>query len=203
VESKRRITDPSSLIPDASSGTSFAAKGRQPVYLQEESMPRSNLTKPLALTAITAIILGIVWHSPAAARKAAPKPAKSKPDKSREKKPLLSKFMREKLTASSQVLEGLCTEDFDLISKGAKRLKTVSSAEKWRVSNDAMYRQHSAEFRSGVDKLLKAAQAKKIDSAALAWTKTTLNCIECHRWVKAMLISGDRPSRRKTPKAAK
>ena len=84
----------------------------------------------------------------------------------------------------------MCTEDYALIEKGAKQLHKVSRAEQWRVSNDAMYRQHSAEYRNDVDKIIKAAQKKKLDSAALAWTKTTLNCIECHRWVKAMLISG-------------
>jgi len=154
-------------------------------------MSRRILTKPLALTLVAAILVGfVVWQTPDASGKAVPKsPAKSPAKKAQPKKPLLSKFMREKLTASSQVLEGLCTEDFELISKGAKKLKTMSNEEKWRVSRDAMYRQHSAEFRSGVDRLLKAAETKKIDSAALAWTKTTLNCIECHRWVKAMLIS--------------
>jgi hypothetical protein len=112
----------------------------------------------------------------------------TKKEKKTKKSPL-SVFMRAKLAASSQVLEGLCTEDYALITKGAKRLHSVSHAEKWRVSNDAMYRQHSAEFRSDVSKLLKAAEQKKLDSAALAWTKTTLNCIECHRWVNATLIS--------------
>ena len=116
-------------------------------------------------------------------------PKKKSVKKPKRKKPLLAKFMRAKLTASSQVLEGLCTEDFDLIAKGAKGLQKISKAEKWRVSNDAMYRQHSLEFRGGVDRLLKAAEKKKLDSAALAWTKTTLNCIECHRWVKAQLIA--------------
>ena len=114
---------------------------------------------------------------------------KSDPERQKREKSLLAQFMRAKLTASNQVLEGLCTEDFSLISKGAKNLKKLSSAERWRVSNDVMFRQHSAEFRTDVDKLLKAAEKKRIDSAALAWTKTTLNCIECHRWVRAMVIA--------------
>ena len=110
--------------------------------------------------------------------------SKQKPEKS-----LLAQFMRAKLIASSQVLEGLCTEDFELIAKGARSLKKVSSAERWRVSNDIMFRQHSAEYRTSIDRLVKAAEKKQIDSAALAWTKTTLNCIECHRWVRATLIA--------------
>lgn len=139
-----------------------------------------------------AVFAAIDWSSraddaPPAARRANDTALQRKPAK--QKKPLLSKFMRAKLTASSQVLEGLCTEDYALIEKGARKLSTVSRAEQWRVSNDAIYRQHSAEFRRGVDKLMKAAKKKQLDSVALAWTKTTLNCIECHRWMKGMLIS--------------
>ena len=127
---------------------------------------------------------GRAWENPVEAA-AVPK---TDEDKNGQERPL-AKFMRAKLTASSQVLEGLCTEDFELIAEGARSLKHVSHAEQWRVSNDAIYRQHSGEFRTGVDNVLKAAQKRQIDSAALAWTRTTLNCIECHRWVKATLIS--------------
>lgn len=167
-------------------------------------MSGSRIGKTIGLAAAAAVVFGSMeWYSRAdsqqtdrktdAVRTTAQKPKDKRNDK---KKPLLSKFMREKLTASSQVLEGLCTEDFELIAKGARKLKTMSSAEQWRVSNDAMYRQHSAEYRSGVDGLIKAAEEKKIDSAALAWTKTTLNCIECHRWVKATLITDADSGRR-------
>lgn len=156
----------------------------------------SNRKKVLVLAACTmATLMALDGYSRASARAEAAadksarkqKSAETKPEKT--KKPILIKFMRRKLTASSQVLEGLCTEDFDLLEKGAKGLQKLSSAEAWRVSNDAMYRQHSLEFRTGVDALLKAAKNKKLDSAALAWTKTTLNCIECHRWMKGRLIS--------------
>ena len=159
-------------------------------------MKRGDRTTICVLGIVTFAILGALdWHSRATASRqeaasgtVATVDVVSKPD-SKPKKPLLSKFMRAKLAASGEVLEGLCTHDYDLIAKGAKRLHTMSRAEKWRVSNDAMYRQHSVEFRSGVDRLLEAARKKQLDAAALAWTKTTLNCIECHRWVKAMLIS--------------
>ena len=68
---------------------------------------------------------------------------KSTAQKAKEKEPALAKFMQAKLKASSQILEGLCTEDFDLIQKGAEKLKSMSEAERWRVSNDAIYRQYS------------------------------------------------------------
>ena len=112
----------------------------------------------------------------------------ARPEKAKE--PALAKFMRAKLTASSQILEGLCTEDYEAIQTGAEKLKSMSNEERWRVSNDAIYRQHSAEFRDAVENILTAAKEKKnLDSAALAWTKTTLSCIECHRWVRNTLVA--------------
>jgi hypothetical protein len=117
----------------------------------------------------------------------------ARPDEAKE--PALAKFMRAKLNASSQILEGLCLEDFDAIQKGAEKLKSMSNEERWRVSNDAMYRQQSAEFRDAVENILTAANEKKnLDGAALAWTKATLSCIECHRWVRATLVAdGSKP----------
>ena len=127
-----------------------------------------------------------------------PQPAKPKASKkstaqkAKEKEPALAKFMQAKLKASSQILEGLCTEDFAIIQKGAEKLKSMSEEERWRVSNDAIYRQYSAEFRDSVENIIKASKDKKsLDSAALAWTKATLSCIECHRWVRNELLAED------------
>lgn len=155
----------------------------------------------LSLSLICIAVGGVAWL--ATGRAEPPEPAslsaeektpqvdaRAEPDK----KPALAKFMRAKLKASSQILEGLCTEDFETIQKGAEKLKSMSREERWRVSNDAMYRQHSAEFRDAVEKILTAAKEKKnLDTAALAWTKTTLSCIECHRWVRNTLVA-ERPA---------
>lgn len=105
-------------------------------------------------------------------------------------RPQLEEFMHQKLDASSQILEGLLTEDFEMIEKGGKKLRELSSAEKWRVSTDMMYRHHSRDFQGDVDKLIRsAAKAESLDRVALAWFDTTLSCIECHRWVRNVLIA--------------
>ena len=109
-------------------------------------------------------------------------------EKPKEKTPL-QKFMRAKLGGSSQILEGLVTEKFDLIQKGTTELGRISSAAKWRVSNDAMYRQYSNEFQQKVSRLEEMAKAKKLDGAALAYIEVSMSCIECHKWVRAVLIA--------------
>jgi hypothetical protein len=104
----------------------------------------------------------------------------------------LREFMRRKLDASNQVLEGLVTEDFALVRDGATALQEISSSEKWRISNDALYRQYSAEFQSMAERLEQAAKAEKLDAAALVWVETTISCIECHKHARAILIA-DQP----------
>lgn len=108
-----------------------------------------------------------------------------------EEKRALSEYMRAKLASSSQILEGLCTEDFDLIAKGARELGQISTTEKWRISNDAIYRHHSAEFTRIVKELEKSAGEKALEGCSLRWIEATMSCIECHRFVRAIRIAGE------------
>lgn len=109
-----------------------------------------------------------------------------KPSKKDEE---LRTFMRKKLDACNQVLEGLVTEDGPMIVAGAKALNELSSAEKWRVSNDVMYRQFSEDFTRTTKKLQTAAEKENFDDVALKWIDTTLSCVECHKWVRGMRIA--------------
>ena len=96
----------------------------------------------------------------------------------------LSAFMRKKLDASSQILEGLTTEDAGLIQKGAKTLTELSKAEKWQIFADPEYREYSLDFRSTVRKLAEAAEKENFDNAALQWMDAMKGCIECHQHVR-------------------
>ncbi|MCC7424769.1 MAG: hypothetical protein IT428_31245 [Planctomycetaceae bacterium] len=126
-----------------------------------------------------------------AAQESKPAPTvDSRDSKAQERrKQELSKFMREKLEASSDVLEGLATEDFKLIASGAKRMQRLSAAEKWQVSNDASYRQFSNQFRRIMEQLETKANEKKLEGAALTWIEGTMTCIECHKWVRNTIIA--------------
>lgn len=100
----------------------------------------------------------------------------------------LSKFMRKKLTASNQVLEGLVTDDMARVDEAAERLLRMSHAERWRASNDMMYMHHSRQFRRSVEKMQNKAKQKSIDGAALAWIDVTMSCIRCHEWVRDSML---------------
>ena len=115
--------------------------------------------------------------------------AKEKADKEEKDKTALAEFMHAKLDASTEILEGLLMEDEKKIIKGAEKMREMSQAEKWRISNDMMYRHHSEDFRRNVDKLITSAKGNSIDRAALNWFDVTLSCIDCHRWVRRVLIA--------------
>jgi hypothetical protein len=101
----------------------------------------------------------------------------------------LRTFMRRKLDASGKILEGLAIEDMSLIKEGARQLDELSAAERWRVSTNPLYRQHSAEFREIVQQLIKASEERNLDRAALKWMDATMSCIECHRHVRGMHLA--------------
>lgn len=101
----------------------------------------------------------------------------------------LSKFMREKLTSSQLVLEGLMTEDFDLMEKGAKKMIQMSNATEWQVIEGPIFARQSEEFRSAAKQVIKFSKEKNIDGASLSYLHLTMTCISCHKKVNKVLIS--------------
>lgn len=101
----------------------------------------------------------------------------------------LSEFMRKKLGAADMVLEGLVLEDDTLVKQGATALNEMSKAERWRVLNDPLYRQFSADYQRLTQQLIDAAEKKNFDQAALRWIDVTLSCMECHRFVRGVRVS--------------
>ncbi|MFO1094384.1 MAG: hypothetical protein U0992_13935 [Planctomycetaceae bacterium] len=147
----------------------------------------------------TAVLIGLAAAGWTATRAADKEPAadkqdaatakdSSKPKAGREDLPL-KEYMRKKLAASNQILEGLCTEDSELILQGARTLNEMSNSERWRVMNDPMYRQFSGEFREITQQLVTAAEKNNKDRAALKWMDATMSCIDCHNFVRGIRVA--------------
>jgi hypothetical protein len=95
--------------------------------------------------------------------------------------------MRQKLEFSKNVLEGLSLEQYSLIEKNAKALKKLSEAAEWEVPmipNATDYVAMTSEFQRYADELAKNAKQQNIDGATLAYLKLTLNCVQCHKFVR-------------------
>ncbi|MCX7407011.1 MAG: hypothetical protein NTZ32_02915 [Planctomycetales bacterium] len=84
----------------------------------------------------------------------------------------LSAFMRKKLDASSQILEGLTAENAEPTKQGAKTLIELRKVEKWNILSDPEY---SLDFRSNAKKRVEATEKDNFDNAALQWFATTKN----------------------------
>ena len=118
-------------------------------------------------------------------------PAKdeSSADKQDDPDPVLKKFMRQKLHASNQILEGLCTEDLEMVSDGSDTLMKMSGEEHWRVSNDIMYRRYSTEFMHAVEELQQEAKDNDMNGTSMAWVNVTMKCLKCHEWVRNIILA--------------
>ena len=146
-----------------------------------------------ALLVVGVAILGMtVWFQGTASRaedKDQPADKAADKDKPTAKKIAMQAFMRKKLEASQSVLEGLALEDFDLIAKGARQLKTTSAAAEFLVIHDPVYSEHADEFRRIIDKMARAAKERRIDGATLAYVDMTMSCVECHKYVRNVLVA--------------
>jgi hypothetical protein len=114
----------------------------------------------------------------------------SEPDKDKlDEEKQLSKFMREKLTSSQLVLEGLMIEDYDKMQKGAQKMIEMSNATEWQVVEGPLFARQSEEFRSAARQVIKFAKEKNLDGASLSYLHLTMTCINCHKKVNKVLIS--------------
>lgn len=98
-----------------------------------------------------------------------------------------AEFMRLKLEYSKQVLEGLTMENYQTIIKNAQALKKLSEAAEWEVPtipNAGEYVVFTTEFQRLADELVKKAREKNTDGATLAYVRLTVNCVNCHKYVR-------------------
>ena len=95
-------------------------------------------------------------------------------------------FMRAKLLHSKNVLEGLATENYELIAKDSQQLTLLSLDAGWRVLQTPEYERLSLGFRKSSQTLTDVARKKNLDGATLAFVDLTLKCVECHKYVRSV-----------------
>ena len=98
-----------------------------------------------------------------------------------------AEFMRMKLEYSKLVLEGLTMENYATIIKNAQALKKLSEAAEWEVPtipNVGEYIVFTSEFQRLTDELVKKARERNTDGATLAYVRLTVNCVNCHKYVR-------------------
>ena len=127
---------------------------------------------PVAVALIAGLLVWLAVHSEA------------------QNAPNTREVMKLKLSYAQNVLEGITTENTDLIVANAQKLSALSKAAGWRARETPEYELFSAEFRRHSDAVARAAKDKNIDAASLAYFQMTMSCINCHRYMRDVRRAG-------------
>lgn len=97
--------------------------------------------------------------------------------------------MREKLAHSQSILEGLTSENFELIEKNAAKLAAIADHAAMRTSERADYIEQTLVFQKNVSNLSRAAKARNLRGATDAYLAVTRNCIHCHQVLRGNKVA--------------
>jgi hypothetical protein len=110
--------------------------------------------------------------------------------------PQVRELMRKKLMHSQKLMEAVVMRDHASIGANAKSLRELSELAEWRVFPAPEYLRHSAEFQRVTNALVKSAKDKNEDGAVLSYLELTLNCVQCHKYVRSQRMTYNQPANR-------
>lgn len=93
-------------------------------------------------------------------------------------------LMRRKLDHAQRILGGLAEGRFDPIARSARALEEISEVAALYNLPTADYRRFSNEFRHLTRSLAEKAEARDLDGTTLLNVQLTINCVDCHKYVR-------------------
>ena len=108
-------------------------------------------------------------------------------DRGEAQQPSRREFMRNKLEYSKNVLDGLSREDYALIARDARALKSLSEKAAWKdamIPNAPDYIAYTVEFQRLADELEQKAKQRNLDGSTLAYVQLTITCVNCHKYAR-------------------
>ncbi len=111
------------------------------------------------------------------------KPSDAGDDLAQQRK-VLGQAMTKKLKHAQELLVALSVEDFDRLADNAKILKFICEDTLWKVSPNLKYVKYSGDFAAIADELVRRANERDLNGATLSYVRMTINCIECHKFVR-------------------
>lgn len=94
------------------------------------------------------------------------------------------RFMRQKLSMVNKIVEGLATEDFDMVARGGKELAELAESAMWVSDRDPYYGHYSSNFQQAVRGLIDAANSESASKVTFAYVHVTFSCTACHQHVR-------------------
>jgi hypothetical protein len=101
-----------------------------------------------------------------------------------DKEQLSSIWMKQKLSATQNILAGLTKGDFEAIDKNAQSMLVMEYLEKWLRADTPGYNIKLKDFEYANKALRLAAKEKNMDGATIAYIQLTLSCVHCHKLVR-------------------
>lgn len=95
-----------------------------------------------------------------------------------------SVWMKQKLSHSAAILEGLSRGDLDLVTKHAMALKALNKIEYFVRREPAAYRTQLHQFQFAIDEMARTSEEGNLDGATLAFTQMTISCVNCHKHLR-------------------
>ena len=94
---------------------------------------------------------------------------------------LTAAFMRQKLTYSDRILEGLVLENFGLVTTNAMMLRNMSLTNAFVALNNQEYLRGVSNFQAKVDFLIESAKKQDLAAATDAYGLLSKSCVSCHQ----------------------
>jgi hypothetical protein len=111
-------------------------------------------------------------------------------DDAEQRRKVLATAMAKKLQYAHQLMTSLAVEDFARMAIDAGELKRIGETTLMKVSPDQEYVKYATEFSTVVEELGRRAKAHDLNGATLSYLRLTMNCVECHKYVRGKSIFG-------------
>ncbi len=95
-----------------------------------------------------------------------------------------SVWMRLKLEGSQDLLAALVAADFDKMSRTATRMNSFGSIERFVRGRNEEYETQLRFFRNANQQIIRYADRKNVEGAALGFMQLTASCINCHKVIR-------------------
>ena len=106
-------------------------------------------------------------------------------DETAKAKSTIQSLMRSKLDSAHGLLEGVVREDFAQVAKYASTLLDIGRATTWYKKDSPDFLHYAKSFENSSTFLLEQARAKNLEGVAMGYIRVTLDCMQCHIFVRA------------------
>jgi|ERR1051326_7391533 hypothetical protein len=90
-------------------------------------------------------------------------------------------FMRQKVTYTQGIVEGLVTEKYGMVVTNATALRNMNLTNAFLALKNPSYVDGMTNFQGKVDELIKAANGKDLERSTDAYSQVVNSCVSCHK----------------------